>query len=262
MTAGPAGEREFEERVVLVTGGGGGCIGGPTALFFARQGARVVICDLHERRLREWAERIRKETGADVLDVHLDIAERGKVAAMVAETERRFGPVDVLVCNAAENKLGKIASYAMDDWDRTIDVSLSANFHLSRLVLPRMIERRRGNILMIASVAAWLGDPNPRDGEPAYAAAKAALLSLTRNIACEAGPAGVRCNAIALGLIWSRFVEKFREQFDPMIEQTPLRRFGTTEDVVECIAFLASDRRSGFITGEAINVSGGFYMRP
>jgi NAD(P)-dependent dehydrogenase (short-subunit alcohol dehydrogenase family) len=255
-------ESELAGRTVLVTGGGGACIGGPAALHFAQQGARVAICDLHERRLHEWAERVRKETSAELLAFHLDIAEREKVVRMVAETERALGPVDLLVCNAAENKLGKIASYAMADWDRTIEVSLSANFHLSRLVLPRMIERRRGNIIMIGSIAGWLGDPNPRDGEPAYAAAKAALNSLTRNIATEAGPFGVRCNAIALGLVWSRFIEKYEDQFRPMIEQTPLRRFGRTEDVIECIAFLASDRRSGFITGEAINVSGGYYMRP
>lgn len=255
-------EREHEGRVVLVTGGGGGCIGGPTALYFGGQGARVVICDLHERRLRQWEERVRKETGATVLAFPLDIADRPAVDRMLEETERAVGPVDVLVCNAAENKLGKIVSYDMADWDRTLDVSLSANFYLSRKVLPRMVERRGGNILHVASIAAWMGDPNPRDGEPAYAAAKAALLSLTRNIAHEVGPSGVRCNAIALGLVWSRFVEKFEEQFRPMIERTPLRRYGRTEDVIECIAFLASDRRSGFITGEAINVSGGFYMRP
>jgi 3-oxoacyl-[acyl-carrier protein] reductase len=254
-------EREFAGRSVLVTGGGGACIGGPAALWFAQQGAHVAICDVHERRLGEWAARIRAETGREVLSFHLDIARRERVARMVADTERALGAVDVLVCNAAENKLGKIASYAMSDWDRTIEVSLTANFHLSRLVLPGMIARRRGNILMIGSIAGWVGDPNPRDGEPAYAAAKAALNSLTRNIASEAGPHGVRCNAIALGLVQSRFIEKYEDQFRPMIEQTPLRRFGTTEDVIECIAFLASDRRSGFITGEAINVSGGYYMR-
>lgn len=258
----PGAEREFEGKVVLVTGGGGGCIGGPTAMFFAQQGAHVVSCDMHERRLREWAEKIRKETGAKVLDFHLDIAERDKVARMIDETERTLGPVDILICNACENKLGKIVSYSVDDWDRTIDVSLSANFRLARHVLPKMVERRSGNIINVASIAAWMGDPNPRDGEPAYAAAKAALLSLTRNIATEVGPVGVRCNAIALGLIWSRFVEKFASQFQPMIDATPLRRYGRTEDVIECIAFLASDRRSGFITGESINVSGGFYMRP
>jgi NAD(P)-dependent dehydrogenase (short-subunit alcohol dehydrogenase family) len=255
-------EREFADRVVLVTGGGGSCIGGPTALRFAQEGAHVVVCDQHERRLREWAERIRKETSARVLDFHLDIADRPKVDRMIEETERSLGPVDLLICNAAENKLGHMVDYDPADWDRTIDVSLSANFYLARKVLPSMVERRRGGILNIGSIAAWVGDPNPDRGEPAYAAAKAALLSLTRNVAYEVGPAGVRCNAIALGLIWSRFVEKFDAQFRPLVEKTPLRRYGTTDDVIECILFLASDRRSGFITGEAINVSGGFYMRP
>ena len=119
-------EREFEDKVVLVTGGGGAFIGGPTALRFAQEGARVAICDMHERRLREWAERIRKETSARVLDFALDIADRPKVAAMVAETTREFGPVDLLICNAAENKLGHMVEYDPADWDRTIEVSLSA----------------------------------------------------------------------------------------------------------------------------------------
>jgi len=124
------------------------------------------------------------------------------------------------------------------------------------------VERGGGSIINIASIAAWMGDPNPERGEPAYSAAKAALLSLTRNIAHEAGPHGVRCNAITPGLIWSQFVAKYADQFEPLKARTPLRRFGTTEDMVEAIMFLSSDRRSGFITGEALNVSGGFYMRP
>ncbi len=261
MALGPP-QREFEDKVVLVTGGGGSCIGGPTALRFAQEGARIAICDMHERRLQEWAERIRKETSARVLAFHLDIADRTKVDAMLAETARGLGPVDLLICNAAENKLGHMVDYDPADWDRTIEVSLSANFYLCRKVLPAMVERRRGGIIHLGSIAAWVGDPNPERGEPAYAASKAALLALTRNIAHEVGPFGVRCNAIALGLIWSRFVEKFDAQFRPLIEKTPLRRYGQSADVVECILFLASDRRSGFVTGESINVSGGFYMRP
>jgi len=253
---------EFEGAVALVTGGGGSCIGGPTALRFAQEGANVVICDLDERRNREMAERIRKETGAKVLAFHLDVADRGKVDAMIAEAERELGGVDVLVCNAAENKLGKIVEYDMADWDRTIDVSLSANFYLARKVLPGMVERRRGSIVNISSVAGWIGNPNEKDGEPAYAAAKAAMFALTRNIAHEVGPHGVRCNAIAPGLIWSRFVEKFDADFQPLIAATPLRRYGRSEEIVEAVMFLASDKRSGFITGEALNVSGGWYMRP
>jgi NAD(P)-dependent dehydrogenase (short-subunit alcohol dehydrogenase family) len=254
--------KEFDDRVVLVTGGGGSCIGGPTALRFAQEGARLVICDLHERRNREMAERIRKDTGAKVLAFHLDIADRAKVDLMIAETERELGRVDVLVCNAAENKLGHMVDYDPADWDRTLDVSLSANFYLARKVLPGMVARRRGNIVNIASVAGWIGNPNEQEGEPAYSVAKAGLLALTRNIAYEVGPHGVRCNAVAPGLIWSRFVEKFESQFQPLLEKTPLRCFGKSEDVVEAILFLASDKRSRFITGEALNVSGGWYMRP
>jgi 3-oxoacyl-[acyl-carrier protein] reductase len=253
---------EFDGSVALVTGGGGSCIGGPTALRFAGEGASVVICDLHERRNTLMAERIRKETGATVLAFHLDIADRVKVDAMIAETERELGRVDVLVCNAAENKLGKIVAYDMADWDRTIDVSLSANFYLIRKILPGMVARRRGNIVNISSVAGWIGNPNEKDGEPAYAAAKAAMFALTRNIAHEVGPHGIRCNAIAPGLIWSRFVEKFDADFRPLVEATPLRRYGRSEDIVEAVLFLASDKRAGFITGEALNVSGGWYMRP
>jgi len=253
---------EFDGRVALVTGGGGSCIGGPTALRFAEEGASVVICDMHERRNAEMAERIRKETGAKVLAFHLDIADRAKVDAMIAEVDRVLGGVDVLVCNAAENKLGKIVDYDMADWDRTIDVSLSANFFLARRLLPGMVARRRGNIVNISSVAGWIGNPNEKDGEPAYAAAKAAMFALTRNIAHEVGPHGIRCNAIAPGLIWSRFVEKFDADFRPLVEATPLRRYGRSEDIVEAVMFLASDARSGFITGEALNVSGGWYMRP
>ena len=253
---------EFEGRVALVTGGGGSCIGGPTALRFAREGSSVVICDLHERRLKEMAEKIRGETGAAVLDFHLDISDRPSVDAMIAAADAELGGVDYLVNNACENKLGHVVDYDMADWDRTLDVSITAQFHLIRKTLPGMVARRRGAIVNIASVAGWIGNPNEEHGEPAYSVAKAALLSLTRNVAHEVGPAGVRCNAIAPGLIWSRFVEKFQTQFEPMREATPLRRFGRSEDIVEAVMFLCSDRRAGFITGEALNVSGGWYMRP
>jgi NAD(P)-dependent dehydrogenase (short-subunit alcohol dehydrogenase family) len=253
---------EFQGRVALVTGGGGSCIGGPTALRFAREGCSIVICDLHARRLKEMAETIRGETGALVLDFHLDISDRPAVDAMIAEADRALGGVDYLVNNACENKLGLIVDYDMADWDRTIDVSLSAQFYLIRKTLPGMVARRRGAIVNIASVAGWIGNPNEEKGEPAYSAAKAALFSLTRNVAHEVGPSGVRCNAIAPGLIWSRFVEKFQDQFEPLRDETPMRRFGSSEDIVEAVLFLASDRRAGFITGEALNVSGGWYMRP
>jgi len=255
-------EREFEGQSVLVTGGGGDCIGGPTALRFAQEGANVVICDVHAARNGRWAGRIRDETGARVLDFHLDIADRAAVDRMIAAADDELGGVDVLVCNAAENKLGHMVDYDPADWDRTLDVSLNANFYLTHKVLPGMVQRRRGNIVYISSVAGWIGNPNEERGEPAYSVAKAALFSLMRNVAHELGPHGIRCNAVAPGLIDSRFVQKFESQFAALKQDTPLRRYGTSQDVVEAIAFLASERRAGFITGEALNVSGGWYMRP
>lgn len=255
-------EREFEGCTVLVTGGGGSCIGGPTALRFAQEGANLVICDIHARRNAEWADRIRDETGAGVLDFHLDIADRAAVDRMIAAADEKLGGVDVLICNAAENKLGHMLEYDPADWDRTLEVSLSANFYLTRKVLPGMVDRHRGNVVYISSVAGWIGNPNEERGEPAYSVAKAAIFSLARNVAHELGPHGIRANAIAPGLIQSRFVEKYEDQFAPLRAATPLRRYGTSQDVVEAILFLASDRRAGFITGEALNVSGGWYMRP
>ena len=253
---------EFAGRVALVTGGGGGCIGGPTALAFAQQGADIAICDLSARRLAEWSGRIRENTGARVVEAVLDIADRQKIDGFLERVAQELGGTDILVCNAAENRLGKILDYRQEDWDRTIEVSLTANFYLARALLPGMVQKGRGAIVNISSIAGWVGDPNPDRGEPAYSAAKAAMFSLTRNVAAEVGPHGVRCNAVAPGLIWSRFVEKYDSDLRKFVDATPLRRYGRSEDVVEAILFLASERRSGFITGETLNVSGGYYMRP
>jgi 3-oxoacyl-[acyl-carrier protein] reductase len=252
--------KDFENKVALVTGGAGAGIGSHTVRRIAIDGGAVAVVDIHERRCRSVAEEIAKETGARVLPFPGDIADRERMTAVIAEIESSLGPVDVLVNNAAENVLAPIREFTMQDWDRVLDVDLTAAFNLTRMLLPGMIERRRGAIVNISSIAGWLGDANEGREAP-YACAKAALFGLTRSVAFEGGPFGVRCNAVAPGLIWSKFVARYEEQFRPDIEKTPLRRFGKPEEVAELVAFLASDR-SAFITGEAINISGGWYMRP
>jgi len=203
---------------------------------------------------------IAAETGARVLPFPGDIADRPRMRAVINEIEASLGPVDVLVNNAAENVLAPIREFTMEDWDRVLDVDLTAPFHLVRLLLPGMIERKRGAIVNISSIAGWLGDANEGREAP-YASAKSALFSLTRSIAFEGGPFGVRCNAVAPGLIWTKFVARYADQFKAEVDRTPLRRFGQPEEVAELVAFLGSDR-SSFITGEAVNISGGWYMRP
>ncbi len=259
--AGSAPERELAGHVALVTGGAGAYIGGPAARGLALQGADIAICDIHQRRTALMVEALEKETGRRILGFPLDIADRKAVDHMIAETEARLGPVDVLVNNAAENVLGPLRSFDPKTWDRLIEVDLSACFYLIRKVMPGMVERGRGNIINITSVAAWMAARSEARGEAAYACSKAALHELTRSVAAEGGPYGVRCNAIAPGIIWSKFVQKHEARFRPELERTPLRRFGTSEDMVEAILFFASNRRSGFVTGEILNVSGGWYMR-
>ncbi|MFT4571497.1 MAG: 3-oxoacyl-[acyl-carrier protein] reductase [Hyphomicrobiaceae bacterium] len=252
---------DFEGAVAVVTGGAGAGIGSHTVKHFAREGAHVAIIDIHERRARETAEAINATSSGNVVAYPGDIADRARMNEVIPAIESELGPIDVLVNNAAENVLADIAEFDMDDWDRVLNVDLTAAFHLIRLVLPRMIERKRGSIVNVASIAGWLGDANEGREAP-YASAKAALFSLTRSVAFEGGPHGIRCNAVAPGLIWSKFVERYEEQFAPEVARTPVRRFGKPEEVADLIAFLASDKRSGFITGEAINISGGWYMRP
>jgi NAD(P)-dependent dehydrogenase (short-subunit alcohol dehydrogenase family) len=248
---------EFAGRVALVTGGAGDGIGSATVRRLAQEGAAVVVVDTHERRSKEVSERVSAETGSRVLALPADIADRERMDEILAVTAEQLGPVDILVNNAALNVLGDVVDIAPDDWDRVIDVDLTACFYLIRQALPAMIQRGCGSIVNVTSVAGYLG--SGREGP--YAAAKAALHSLTRSVAFEAGPHGVRCNAVATGIIWSKFVRKYAERLEPEVQRTPMRRIGDPEDVAELIAFLCSDK-SSFITGETINISGGWYMRP
>jgi NAD(P)-dependent dehydrogenase (short-subunit alcohol dehydrogenase family) len=248
---------EFAGRVALVTGGAGDGIGSATVARLARAGAAVAVVDSHAGRSEKVAARVAAESGARVLALPGDVADRARMDEVLAEIAAQVGPVDILVNNAALNVLGDVADLAPADWDRVVAVDLSACYYLIHRCLPAMIERRRGSIVNVTSVAGWIG--TGREGP--YAASKAALHSLTRSVAFEAGPHGVRCNAVATGIVWSKFVRRYEDRLRPEIERTPLRRFGEPEEVAELIAFLCSER-SAFITGETINISGGWYMRP
>ncbi len=257
----------LDGKVAAVIGAGqtpGETIGNgrATAVLLAREGARVMLVDRRLDSARETQEMIEKQ-GGECFSFEADITSEQDCRNLAAACVDRYGRIDLLHNNVGIGGGDAGATHLEEaDWDHILDVNLKGCFLTCKHVLPVMREQQGGSIVNISSIAGWIGDPNPERGEPAYSAAKAALFALTRNIAAEVGPAGVRCNAIAPGLIWSKFVAKYEEQFQPLVDETPLRRFGTSEDIVEAVMFLASDRRSGFITGEALNVSGGWYMRP
>lgn len=258
MSAPRPVDKELAGRVAFVTGGAGGGIGRAVVNRLAREGASVVMADIREERCLEVAEKLRGEYGPVVHGYGVDIADRARVDEVLADVEAHVGPVDILVNNAAFNVLKPASQYDPADWDRVMDVDLDACFYLARKTMPGMMARGWGSIVNVTSVAGYL---HGYGTEGPYAAAKAALHSLTRVLAYEGGPRGVRCNAVAPGIIDTWFIRQNPGSFEREKEATPLRRFGTPDEVANVVWFLVSEQ-SGFITGETITVSGGWYMRP
>ena len=220
-------------------------------------GALVAIVDISSARLEAALTELTVCDGDRVAGWKLDVADRSAVDAVLAEVVERFGAIDVLVNNAGINVLGDAHEIAPDDWDRVVQVNLTAPWYLCRQILPTMYERRHGVIVNVGSVAAYASDVLARG---AYAATKAGLESLTRTIAAEAGPFGVRCVGVQPGVIATPWMNSRVD--DVAFKDSPaLGRHGTPLEVAELIRFLASDAAS-YITGESVVVSGGFKMHP
>jgi 3-oxoacyl-[acyl-carrier protein] reductase len=247
----------FAGRVALVTGAGGAGIGSAVAGRLASEGASILALESHPGRTEAIADDIASTYDVPIVGLTVDIKDRGAVDEALRRASH-LGAVDILVNNAAINTQGSIFDYDPDVFADVLDVDLTAAWYLMHKTIGPMRELGRGAIVNVGSVAAYNGG---RGREGPYSAAKAGLHELTRSVAIEGGPHGIRCNAVAPGIINSRFLEKHSERFQVEIAATPLRRFGDPEDVANVVAFLVSDE-SSFITGEVITVSGGWYLRP
>ena len=250
----------LDGRVAIVTAGAGAGIGQATARRMAEEGAKVVVTDAHARRVEEVASALSNELGKEFLGLEVDVRNVDDVTRMVDATLERHGQIDILMNNAGINKLSPV--WEMDDetWRLVIDVNLTGTFNCMRAVLPHMIERKSGAIVSMASSAGWVGGG---DGEAHYSAAKAGVMGLTRAVAAEVGPDGIRVNAIAPGLIYNEFLERIypKEFFERYAKRVPLGRVGQPPDVADLAVFLASDM-SRYITGEVVSISGGSVMVP
>jgi NAD(P)-dependent dehydrogenase (short-subunit alcohol dehydrogenase family) len=250
---------EFEGRVALVTAAAGRGIGQAIARRLAAGGARVVVSDVHERRTKEVTAAIAADhPHTQVAGYPLDVADRARIDAVVAEVARTLGPIRILVNNAAVNVVGSIFHYDPADWDRCLAVNLSGPWYLCRAVMPQMRDAGGGAIVNISTVAPDVGGNGI---EAPYAISKGGLNVLTRSCAHEGGPHGIRSNAVAMGVVaGTKFIDDHPEIAQPALAQTPLRRHARPEDIAEAVAFLASER-ARHITGEILNVAGGYYMR-
>ena len=247
---------KFEGRTAIVTGAGQG-IGRGIALCLADNGANVVLVDLVEERLPKVLAEIEAK-GVEALGLQADVSNTDDVNRMVEQTIKRFKRVDILVNNAGTAIMKTAVKQTEQDWDTVLDLNLKGVFLCCQRVLREMIEQKSGAILNIASIAA-LTYTVPH---VPYAASKAGVVALTRDLAYEVAKHGVRVNAIAPGIIETPlmrggFSAEQRKDYESNI---PLGRFGQPEDIGEAVAFLVSDAAS-FITGVTLPVSGGSVLR-
>ena len=241
-------------KVVIITGGAKG-IGRGTALRLAREGARIVIADIDTANGKQTVEDV-KNLGATVRFVETDVSRAEDVRRLVQETVDIFGGVDVLHSNAAHiQDFHPVLETTEAEWEKALAVSLKGGFLCSKEVLPHMIKRGAGSIIFTASILSHIAIP----GFAAYCAAKGGLIQLMRSLALDYGKYGIRVNALCPGPIrtWPDNVEVPRELQDSLTGPTILKRFGTPEEVANCVLFLASDEAS-FVTGSCLFVDGGW----
>jgi len=243
------------KQVALVTGSSRG-IGRAIAAQLAREGYAVCVNYLEQREAAEkLVEQLRAE-GGQAIAVQADVADRAAVEAMVRITEETFGPVTLLVNNAGISRQGLFQDVDDALWDRYFAVNVTGARNAIRAVLPHMLHEKTGCIVNITSIWGLRG----ASCEVTYAATKAALVGLTRSLALELAPSGIRVNAVAPGCIETDMVRALgQETREMLVEQTPLGRLGTPEDIAHAVSFLASDK-AAFFTGQILTADGGFIV--
>jgi NAD(P)-dependent dehydrogenase (short-subunit alcohol dehydrogenase family) len=246
---------EFKDRVAMITGAGGR-LGRPCALAFAREGARLLMTDMHEANLERAARDVRA-TGAKVAAVAGDISRHEDVGRIVAEGSRAIGPVDVLVNFAAYAPTNVVAAVTVEEWDRTFAVNVRGTMLCCKTVSAQMIERGAGGVIINISSGA---STSARIGGAHYCGSKAAVNMLTEVLAIELGPHGIRVNAIAPGLFMDTVLHNTDEAPHPyvrdMLKAIPLGRTGDLDEIANAALFLASPRAS-YVHGEIFYVTGG-----
>lgn len=250
--------QDMTGRVALVTGGSSG-IGSWAAIALAECGARVAI---NYHRNRDGAESTRaliEAQGGQAITIQADVSKRLSANALIEETRQQLGPIDILVNNAGDLiQRSPLVEFPDELLDQVIDLNFKSVLYCSQAVMREMMARRQGTIINVGSIA---GHHGGGPGAAIYAATKAAVMCLTKGMAREMSPFGVRVNGVAPGVIDTPFHEKRStpEQMAQFVASIPMNRVGTSEECGRVIAFLASDAAS-YLHGEMIEINGGQMM--
>jgi 3-oxoacyl-[acyl-carrier protein] reductase len=245
---------ELSGRVAIVTGAARG-IGRAIAERLAAAGASLALFDVVEDAVAQAAGEISRP-GVTVRGYRCDVASLDDVEAVGGKALADFGRADILVNNAGITRDRLFVRMTREDWSQVLEVNLTGAFNLAKVVAPVMLKQRSGSIVNIASVVGQVGNA----GQANYAASKAGLIGLTKSMAREFAPRGVRVNAVAPGFIRTAMTDGLAvETQAQMRQQIPLGRFGEAKDVADVVMFLVSDL-AGYVTGQVINCDGGLVM--
>jgi 2-hydroxycyclohexanecarboxyl-CoA dehydrogenase len=245
---------KLEGKIAIVTGAGQG-IGRGIAEKLAAEGATAAVTDVNETTAKETADAI----GGDAVGIRADVTSRESVEAMVAQVQRQFGRIDVLVNNAGWDKAGPFVDSDPADWDRVIAINLYGVLHTCKAVLPIMAKQGFGSVVNLASDAGRVGS----SGEAVYSAAKGGVIAFTKAIAREMARHQVNANAVCPGptdtALFASMGGDNPKLRDALTKAIPFRRLAQPADLANVVAFLASAEAS-YVTGQTVSVSGGLTM--
>lgn len=257
---------EFLNKVAIVTGAGRG-IGKGIAIRLAKEGCNVALCDIDINGVKETAKEIEK-IGRKTLAIKTDVTKKNEVDGFVDKVYKKFNSIDILINNAGITLPAFITDLTEEDWDKTFNINLKSMFFTCKTVSPIMMKQRSGKIINMSSKSGkkgglWL---------TAYCASKFGIIGFTQSLALDLAPFGINVNAVCPGIIftpqWEYLTKKYAQKLkmpekkvrDYYVGKIPLGRDGTSDDVANIIIFLCSNS-ANYMTGQAINVTGGEEMR-
>lgn len=248
----------LDGKVAIVTGGGSG-IGEAACHLYAREGAKVVVSDIDEKRGNDVCRAIQKNKG-DAIFVRADVSNPNDCKSMVAETLEKYGRLDVAFNNAGiGGEANLTAEYSIEGWQQVIAVNLSSVFYCMKYEIPAMLDAGGGAIVNMASILGTAGFEN----SPAYVAAKHGVVGLTKTAAMEYSKQGIRINSVGPGFIRTPLISDLEEQEQTrnfLISLHPVGRLGEAEEVAELVIWLSSEKAS-YVMGSYYPIDGGYLAR-